>query len=272
MITVPEILYLAQLLAGLTYALGAVLYGSPLPFRTIKQWGSNMMKDGVYVLVWTTIYWAVINFADQVQGWLGASWPCYFNKLNSIGNQMMWLLSFMGTLGNILSKLFVYIAPLSAFTSLLSDAYEFLILLQAVSYLVYHDAGLFIAIGVLLMSLPFRIGRSAGATLIAFTLTFWVGLPFMWNFIYLVDYNAINYILNLETLAGTALHVHNIIGYALSLEAIIQMFQNIGFVFQQLVIVTVILPVAYILLLGAITAGLADAIGGYSGRLPLVIV
>jgi hypothetical protein len=122
-----------------------------------------------------------------------------------------------------------------------------------ISYLVYQNVGIFIALGILFLSLPFRIGRSIGGALIGFAVVFYIGLPYLPNFLTGLGVN----VLNPPVVSSN--NANDILNF-LATEAIPFYVEG-----------TVVLPVAYLTILSGLSIGLGSAISGYSSRLPIPI-
>ena len=206
------LLTIALYLAGLSYFLGALIYALPLPFPSLKQWGPTMMKDAIYVTVWVMIYNIVLSVADSILNLLGVSWSSY---LQTVDSELGSLLEVYGYIIFLLVLTFIpkfivhnpqlvarggwagiiiYIASfiinlalklehtrpvLASLATQTLSLFVFESVIASVSIIIYNGAPLLIVMGVLLMALPFRIGRNAGAMLIATTLVYYIGIPAM---------------------------------------------------------------------------------------------
>ena len=256
-------LNIAGALGGLTYTLGALIYALPVPFRKLKEWGPTMIKDGVYAMFWVAFYSVIVSLASS---FFSSLWDSYLTWLY----QMTFELVFFDTALSGLSRALPVIKSLSVTisfpksfprtpsvnsgtllslgSSFLSNGASLFTVLLALSLIVLENWELFLAIGVMLVSTPFRIGRSAGATLIAFSIVFYVGLPLLPVFVSSVDLLSALYLANGNELA----------------EAIYLMLdQNI--VFEMIEII------GYITFLTGLSASLAEMLGGYGRRVPLSI-
>ena len=266
-----EFLNIAGALGLLTYTIGALIYGLPIPSRGLKEWGSKMIKDGVYAMFWVMFYNVIVSL---ISNFASPLWDNYLTWLY----QMMFELIFFDTAFSGLSRALPLIKSasitinkytsitinfpksfprtpsvssgtlLSLGSSFLSNGASLFTVLMVLSLVVLENWELFLAIGIMLISTPFRIGRSAGATLTAFSLVFYAGLPFLPVFVAGVDLLSALYLANGNELA----------------EAVYFMIdQNIPF---EMIEIT-----GYMIFLVGVSASVAEVIGEYGRRAPLGI-
>lgn len=252
---IAEILLISSSLSSLTYALGALFMGLPIPIGGLKRWGNRLITDGIYANIWVNIYGAISSINLNIQSWLGADWGSYFNWINNllINEINTYLLvksiyaiiiaSFDPAVQSVLSSL-------SFISSIISGVISFTATLIIISTVIYEYAPLFASLGILLLSLPFRIGRGIGGSLIAFSIVFWSALPYLPNFLNILGANPLN-------LASEAARAPDLVEWLLT--------QGI----PSLISGTIIFPIAYLTILGALTIGLGTAISGYSSKLPI---
>ena len=244
-----EILFYAQLLASLSYSLGSLFYALPIPVYGIKKWGPRLISDSIYVIVWTTIYTGVLSFAEQLLSLLGVSWNSYFQWLYQVENYDIIQYEIIKAMIDALQYLGGTFAPFMLFSFLLSIATSFIEFLTIISQMIYQYTGIFVALGILLMGLPFRIGRSIGASFIAASLVFYVGLPYLPTFLAQLDLN----ILNLHFPPNPS--VTFLLQYAI----------------PEVFIANLLMPSSYIILLSGLSIGLGNTIGGYGSRVPFIV-
>lgn len=244
-----EILFYAQLLASLTYTIGSLFYALPIPVYGIKKWGPRLITDSIYVIVWSTIYTAVLAFMDQILSLLGVSWASYFQWLYSVENYDIIQYEIIKAMVDAIQYIGGTFAPFMLFTFLLSIATSFTEFLTIISQMIYQYVGVFIAIGILLMSLPFRMGRSIGGSFIASSIIFYIGLPYLPMFLAQLDLN----ILNLHFPPNPS--VSFILQYAI----------------PEIFIANLLAPFSYMILLSGLSIGLGNTIGGYGSRVPFMI-
>lgn len=250
------ILYIAINVASLTYVLGSLFYGFPIPIYGLKKWGPRMMSDAIYAGVWVNIYGFIITFINQIQGLLGIDWNTFYALLTNLEVQMFDDMTILKSMYYILtvtraSAAAPILAPILQFSSFLSDIIFLTQFLIDLGIFIQATYMLLISIGILLLSLPFRMGKGIGGTLIASTMIFYVGLPYLPVFV-----NNIASLLpqvELQSLSVTELNylTETIIG-----------------VVPSLIISYIILPIIYLSILAGLSLGLGNAIGGSSGKLP----
>ncbi|BFH73459.1 hypothetical protein SJAV_14030 [Sulfurisphaera javensis] len=247
--SVFDFLFYAQILASLTYTLGSLFYALPIPVYGVKKWGPKLITDSIYVIVWVTIYTAVLAFMQQLLDMLGASWPSYFQWLYTVENYDILQYEIVKGILDSIQYIAGAFAPFMMFSFLLSMATSFIEFLTIISQMIYQYSGLFIAMGILLMALPFRIGRSIGASFIAASIVFYIGLPYLPTFLTQLDLNILK--MNLPP------------------------NPNISIVLQyeipQIFIANLLAPTSYIILLSGLSIGLGNAIGGYGSRVPFLV-
>ena len=273
---------IALYLASLSYFLGVLIYMLPLPFRGLKEWAPKLIKDAVYIVAWLSAYTYILSLAQNLLSILGASWQSYFNTMNEE------ITGIAGIYGFILVLLFLVYLPkfilaaktldftdpvgilvyivalivnflvqvtnirqvLANLASLALNMLMYLIAIQSVSLLIYETAPLLIVLGILLMSLPFRIGRPAGSTMIATVLVFYIGIPLMPHVLAPFE-EAIG--------VGTAGYL---IGTLQSEFANPVVFVTNAFIIlNSLKFIDEFLPAAYFAVLVGITFGVAEVIG-----------
>ena len=184
----------AAILATITYTLGGLLFMLPIPVHGVKKWGQNMIKDGIYATFLAAIYKFILSITKIIMGMLHISWQSYILTLTAeelaVGGAYIFLSSLLSLesffssipiLGTIVSivggKEFI-----KGLASSLGATLQFITMLYAFSVFIEFTAPLLIAIGIMFMALPFRIGKDAGAFLISFSLVLYVGLPFLPTF------------------------------------------------------------------------------------------
>lgn len=172
---------MAYALSLLTYSLGAVFFGSPIPIKSIKKWGVLMMYDGLASAILVSVYSLLLKLGDYLLGILNASWPHFIAWLTSrtatLVTSYLAMQSIAAALrvsgADIMLELVKHVSGLVA-TSLTAVKMVYLI-----SAVVYSLRDKILALGILLYTIPLRIGKSAGAAMIAASLVYYIGLPLM---------------------------------------------------------------------------------------------
>ena len=181
--------YLFQLaleLSLLTFYIGVLIYALPIPLRGVKRWGGTLLRDSITSYAMALSILSVLGFSNYVARLLGGSWQ-YLNMWLSQGLSLVTSLKVVLTaLSSLLSRVPVASAAralIGPFNDALTADLLFLITVAAIEAMVRYAGTLIAFIGLVLYSLPFRIGREAGAWFIAFTIVFSVGLQAMPAFI-----------------------------------------------------------------------------------------
>ena len=261
LISQPEdILIYAFYLAGLTYFLGVIFYALPIPLKRIKKWGPLLIKDSIYTLVLLSIYNYIIYSSHYILHLLGVSWSNYFlnesQNLNTLSTiyvifSAIKIAGSANIITGVVTSSILSFTGLNAFINATSDSLLAYLILYYFSLIIYHLLPWFLAMGVLFMSLPFRLGRSIGSGLIASSIVFYIGLPLMTNFsnalvgiLYggIISSLSVNTILSLDEIA-----IDNLIGYF-----------GIYYIISR---------VLFIFILVSITGQLANIIGDSSGKM-----
>ena len=264
MLSSTELLLIGQALAVLTYMLGVAIYALPIPLSGLKRWAPRLVSDGIYALILVTIYNIIIATTDQLQVQLTGSWSSYVswidNTISTITTIYQYILAIVGALSAIpyAGQLIQAIFPVWVVNTVLSGTLSFLSTLDLISLFVYNDYQVLIAMGMALFALPFRIGRAIGASLIASSVVFYIGLPYMPTFLLDLGLSPIN--------------PHNIYvppNQQITNATVVNTFQLIyQYVVPSVIGYAVFGPIIYLTILGGLSIGLANMIAGYGGRLP----
>ncbi|MEM0453539.1 MAG: carboxypeptidase-like regulatory domain-containing protein [Sulfolobales archaeon] len=179
-----DLLLIAFDLAILTYNLGVVLYSLPIPLKSVKRWGTNLIIDGISTSILISSFTLILGLANLLQSLLNADWNAYFTW---VGSRIAMVFSAFSALtyisGLIKSYTSILSSPINIVLGYLSAAFSALRLLAFLGSFILNYYRYLIVLGVLLYSLPMRIGKNAGAYLIAMSLVFYIGLPLMPAFV-----------------------------------------------------------------------------------------
>ncbi len=180
-----DLLLIAFNLALLTYNLGIVLYSLPIPLRSIKKWGISLVIDGISTSILISCFTLILSLITFLQGLLGADWGNYFTW---IGGRITLIFSSFSVLTYISSLLkYPYtpflLSPINVVLGYLSTTLSALRLLMFLGSFILNYYKYLILLGIILYSLPMRVGKNAGAYLIAMSLVLYVGLPLMPAFV-----------------------------------------------------------------------------------------
>ncbi|AHC50974.1 hypothetical protein SUSAZ_02560 [Sulfolobus acidocaldarius SUSAZ] len=252
-----QLLFYSQLLASLTYFIGATIYALPVPVYGVKKWAPKLITDSIYVVVWNSIYLGVLLFLGELLSLLGVTWDGYFSWLNNIlyiEQSLYLMVKTILTASNAVPEVsaLIQVVPFGALLTVITSALTFTTTLIAVSKIVYQYVAVFIATGVLFLSIPFRIGRSVGGAFIGSGIVFYVGLP------YLPQFLAAFQMLPTQELNTPPQNASAIIDYYVH-------------VVPSIITSLIIGPVIYIFILVGFSMGVASLVSGYGSRLPLII-
>jgi len=181
-----DMLLLAFSLAMLTYNLGILLYSLPIPIKSIKRWGSNLIVDAISSSILISCFTLITSLASKILNILGSDWSNYFMWVSS---RVVLIFSGFSVLTYISGLLkYSYIvsllsSPINVVLGYLSAALSALKVLVFLGSFILNYYSYLMLLGVILYSIPFRIGKSAGAYLIAMSIVFYVGLPLMPAFV-----------------------------------------------------------------------------------------
>lgn len=180
MAEVSGILEAAYALAVLTFYTGVLIYALPIPWRGVKSWAPRLIADSLFAVVLLGVYTLLLDVSDELPGYVGGSWvflKVWFDEAINFVISLKALIISLYTIakaygmGWIVSIIFW---PINRIADL---AVVVLAAVGGLSWLVQNFRDALVALGIALYSIPFRVGRSAGAWLIAFTLVFYAGLP-----------------------------------------------------------------------------------------------
>ncbi len=183
---INDFLVLAYSLAILTYYLGALIYLLPIPLWSIKKWAPALIYDSFAVTILVLFFTSIVEFISHFGSMFGVSWDVYFNWLI---NRTLTLSSFISLLiGASLAISYTggkalvssFLGPITSIATYTLIIMEFFFVLGLVFKEYFAKI---LALGILLYAIPFRIARSAGASLIALSIVFTIALPFLPSFV-----------------------------------------------------------------------------------------
>jgi len=165
-------LYLSQL----TFFIGVLIYSLPIPFTGLKRWAPRLISDSIFVTSIALALDMIFRFADALINILGGSYAFanVFNILISLPLILLMNLVFGYMRGIVPSALRPLVSPLS---SLASAAYTSLLTIIVLTLIIKQVRWFLATLGISLMSIPFRIGRGAGAYILALSIVLYIGLP-----------------------------------------------------------------------------------------------
>jgi hypothetical protein len=261
--SIADLLTVAQALSLLTYFIGTAIYALPIPLHGVKKWAPRLIADGIYSLVLITAYTIIVSATVELENEISGSWGYYEYWLQSTITQLSMLYQYLSLayagltsipyFGKIINSIF----PTWVFFSALSLALSYLSFLQLLSLFIYNDFEVLIALGILLIALPFRIGRVIGASFISSAIVFFIGLPYLPNFLENLGLSTGQLFLPVSQVSNTT--VFGLFNYMYS------------YLLPQMMAVTIFGPLIYLTLLASLSIGVASLISGMGGRLPFPI-
>ena len=180
-----EILLLAMDIAMLTYVIGVLILALPIPLRTVKRWGPRLIVDAIAAVILASSATLILYLGDELLRIIGADWPSFY----------AWLSARTAALGGVFAGLsyaasfvksteYSYLSsPLKMAASFLATSFSALRGLYLLSSFIYIYRDKLTSIGILLYSLPFRVGKGVGAFFIAASLVMYVGMPLLPAFV-----------------------------------------------------------------------------------------
>ena len=183
--TNADVLLLAMDLAILTYVIGVLIMALPIPYAGFKRWGVRLIADGISAAVLISIFSIIITLGDLLLGNLNVSWPSFHSWLAARTAVLVAVFTALTYLTSALKATpYAFItSPINIALTYVSLALSSLKVIYFLSSLVSNLRNELAALGILLYSIPFRVGRSVGAFLIAASIVMYVGFPLMPAFI-----------------------------------------------------------------------------------------
>ncbi len=171
--------------AVLTYYLGCLIYALPIPSYGLKKWAPTLISDSLAALFITTLYTGILATIKWLIAFMGASWSSYIEWITLRIGIMIFVSFVIMNAGAMLSQMIgpganALFSPLTSVTSYATLALSSIAITSIIIKTFYDKI---LALGILLYSLPFRVGRSIGAGLIALVVVFYTFLPLMPSFI-----------------------------------------------------------------------------------------
>ncbi|MDK6027970.1 hypothetical protein QPL79_01135 [Ignisphaera sp. 4213-co] len=180
------LILVAYYLAILTFYIGVLIYSLPIPVTSLKRWAPRLIADAFFVMVLLFSISSIVTLSNIIQHTLGGDWNSFLSYTKASIAGRVYVLMMLGLLRDLLSK----IGFLSGITRLVSmimnsivASLYMLLVMYTLSVVVKTSFWTFIALGLALMAIPFRIARSAGAFLLAFALVFNTALPLYMQFV-----------------------------------------------------------------------------------------
>jgi len=229
-----DILSLAFYLSVLSYCLGVLLRALPLPIYTVKRLGRMLLVDGVFSAVLVFSYRTLVSIIDYLGSVLGTDWAGFAQWVADRTSLLTLILSVLKAISVVSSKIGlgpVVSGIVTPIVNLVTTSLTTLLAVSIVAAVLRVAAGFLIALGILLISIPFRLSRGAGAMIIALTIVFSVGVPLMPQFISTITSGTIaSYGLN-EPVCSATLSLKDAKGRPLGL-AVIEGYRGEEFLYR----------------------------------------
>jgi hypothetical protein len=179
-----SLLLLAAQIAVLTYYIGVLIYMLPIPVRGLKRWAPILIQDSIWAVILVLAFSSILYLSDVIASWSGYTLN---DVITYVRARMSALLIFdliyraiyasisisMSSMGRFVSFLFLPLT-LNLYAIIVSLA-----IIAIIASIIAAAKATLVALGTVLMALPFRIGRNAGASLIAFSIVSNAMLPFL---------------------------------------------------------------------------------------------
>jgi len=180
-----DLLMIASDLAMLTYMIGVLILALPIPYRPLKSWGPKLLVDSLTAAVLISSITIIISAGDIILNQLGIGWNSFYLWLSSLTAGLSTaFLSLTYASSIIKSSSYSFLSsPLGIIASLITTAFSSVKLIYLLSSFIYSFRDKLSIIGVLLYSLPFRMGKGVGAFLVAASVVMYVGFPLMPAFV-----------------------------------------------------------------------------------------
>jgi len=189
-----DILILASSLAMLSYVIGVIVYALPVPYRPIKKLGMAFIIDAIVAMILITIYNVFIYVGDFILNLLNLTWLDFYRWLVSRTAVLVGVFTGLSYLLSMIkvSQYSFILSPLNLVLTYISLSLSALKIVYFLSTLIFKFRKELVLLGVLLYSLPFRIGKGVGAFLIACSIVLYVGFPLMPAFVSYFEGNIIS--------------------------------------------------------------------------------
>ncbi len=208
MVLILEILAISAALSMLTYVMGTLIYALPLHFYGIKKWAPILISDAILTFTLTSSFFLILWMLDKFYDYLGIDRSESVESILKIDKGLAstyitldYLSRVMKTvfnkfpLGKLLEAIYVAYSRVRVFTDIFTRPFLDMFL-SSLRLAVYSWTALyilariselllpaFLSLGILLMSVPFKITRSAGALLFSLGVVLYVMTPLVVPFL-----------------------------------------------------------------------------------------
>jgi len=229
-----DILSLAFYLSVFSYCLGLLLRALPIPFFTVKKLGRLLVVDSVFSAILVFSYRSITTIIEYLSSVLGADWASYSMWVTERTSLLLLLLSAFKAIGIVTSKIglgAVFSSLISSIINLITTSLTTLLTVTVVALMLKTASSFLIALGILLISVPFRLARGAGAMIIAITVVFSIGIPLMPHFIATVSSGTLTSPSLHEPVCSAILHIVDAKGNPIG-QAVIEGYRDEDFLYR----------------------------------------
>ncbi len=178
------LLLLAAQISVLTYHIGVLIYLAPIPIRSLKKWAPLLIQDSMWIVILALSFSALLYLSDLVASWSGYTLRdviLYAKLRMSALLTTQFILKLLMMLSSVFTSAFnkffsFFLIPLTLNFYALISSFTIVIIIAS---LIISTKAVLAALGIALMSLPFRLGRNAGASLLAFSLVANAMMPYL---------------------------------------------------------------------------------------------
>ena len=176
-----DFLLLASNLALLTYIIGILVLALPIPYKNLKKWGMLLIIDSISTAVLISIYGILLHLGDYILNLIGYSWSNFINWLVARTAMLLTLFGTLSYISSFFKSVYALIisSPINLALTYISMALSALKIIYFLALTIYSLKDKLMLLGILLYSLPFRIGKGIGAFLIASSIVMYVGFPLL---------------------------------------------------------------------------------------------
>ena len=180
-----DLIILALNLSLLTYVIGGLILGLPIPYASIKRWGPRLIADAVAAAVIASSLAIILGIADTLLAALSVDWPSFYEWLSARTAELAAAFATLSYFSTVIKggEYSFLSSPLSMAASYISTAFTSLKMIYMLSSVIYTFRERLAVMGVVLYAVPFRIGRGVGGFMIAASVVMYVGFPLMPSFV-----------------------------------------------------------------------------------------
>ena len=160
-----NVLPLALNLAILTYFIGVLILALPIPYRQLKKWGIRLLSDAIMAAVLISAYNIILGIGDFILSLLGYSWAGFMGWLTERTAILVTALMGLTYITSWIKSLgySMILSPLGLASTYITLALSAVRMMYFIASFIWNFRSELLALGLLLYSLPLRIGKDVGA-------------------------------------------------------------------------------------------------------------